>query len=117
MDSNRKMKELGMSLPNTPLFSIENFMAPQSGHVSNFCHPIGRVIEPMDGLAFIIIYAESRAVSQPGTSLDTSRTRQGKEDKFRVARDPTGSASQVPGTRFWPAPSESELERHDGFRF
>ncbi|HYW45692.1 MAG TPA: hypothetical protein VE959_22705 [Bryobacteraceae bacterium] len=25
---------------------------PQSGHVSNFCHPIGRVMEPMDGFWF-----------------------------------------------------------------
>jgi len=29
--------------------SIRKDLAPQSGHVSNFRHPIGSVIEPMDG--------------------------------------------------------------------
>jgi len=27
-------------------------MAPQSGHVSNFCQPVGPVIEPVDGDCF-----------------------------------------------------------------
>jgi hypothetical protein len=30
----------------------ETGVAPQSGHVSNFCSPVGRVIERMDGFCF-----------------------------------------------------------------
>jgi hypothetical protein len=28
------------------------FLAPQSGHVSNFCQPVGPVIEPVDAYCF-----------------------------------------------------------------
>ena len=44
-------------------------LAPQSGHVSNFCGPVGTLIELRTSLVFRMIGGKSRFLSMLGTQL------------------------------------------------
>jgi hypothetical protein len=65
-----------VSVCASPLFSMADLVAPQSGHVSNFCGSVDPLIEHSGVYCFRAIRAQPDPWPEWAPSLDTSRTRQ-----------------------------------------